>query len=86
MKYSHAELAPSILYWSSLPTENSELKEGPLQLEAFVTPSPPPPRGKLILFVGPEYMAKEKEERMNRRKNNIRLAVMDFQKVQKNLP
>lgn len=85
MKYSQAELAPSILYWSSLPRENSELKEGPLQLEAFVTPSPPP-RGKLILFVGPEYMAKEKEERMNRRKNNIRLAVMDFQKVQKNLP
>ena len=84
MKYSQAELAPSILYWSSLPTENSELKEGPLQLEAVVPP--PPPGGKLILFVGPEYMAKEKEERMNRRKNNIRLAVMDFQKVQKNLP
>ena len=82
MKYSHAELAPSILCWSSLPTENSELKEGPLQLEAFVTP-----HGKLILLVGPEYMAKEKEERMDwRKKNNTRLVVMDFQKVQKNFP
>jgi len=79
MKYSQAELEPSILCWSSLPTENSELKEGPLQLEAFVTP-----HGKVILFVGPEYMAKEKEERINWRKNNIRLLVMDFQKVQKN--
>lgn len=63
MKYSQAELEPSILCWSSLPTENSELKEGPLQLETFVTP-----HGKLILFVGPEYMAKEKEERMDWRK------------------
>ena len=59
MKYSQAELAPSILCWLSLPTENSELKEGPLQPETFVTP-----HGKLILFVGPEYMAKEKDKRV----------------------
>ena len=48
--------------WSSLPTENSELKEGPVQLEAFVTP-----HGKLILFVGPEYGKREGQNEVEKK-------------------
>lgn len=62
MKYSQAELEPSILCWLSLPTENKELKEGPLQLEAFVTP-----HGKLILFVGPEYGKREGQNEVEKK-------------------